>query len=412
MKPVLTELSTGYLIEWDDQVRARTGAMRLRNDGSTSAEVSIEANFGGKWQHIKKPAIINLSSDQTRMRLAKDCQTRYGSDDIDWYAVIEQLADTATTRFKEGEEVVELASGADVKPPEHIIEPFIVKNYPNVIFGDPGSFKSNFVLALCMLAGISYHDNALNIPVPDEPLKILWLDWETDRETVNWTMTRLQNGIDNNAFFLHYRKCLYPLKQDVEQVKRTIDKVGADMIVIDSLGLASGGEPKETEPALSFFQALRQLKVTSLIIGHNSKNKEEKSKSIYGNMYYTALARNIWEVRKVAEPGDEEIDIALFHRKAPPFSRLQKAFGYKISFEPDRIDIKAQEATTVREFVDQMGTPARIENLLLDGAMTKSEIVASLGISDSTCRQALKRLRDKNRAVQLTGEKWGLKYHD
>ncbi len=412
MKPELTELSAGYLIEWDDQVRANANSFKLHSDGRITAEISIEANYGGSWQHIKKPAIINLSSDITRKRLANDCSERHGGNNLDWYAIIEQLSDKIITKHKTGEEACELSSGSGSKPPEYIMEPFIVKNYPNVFFGDPGSFKSNFAMVLCMIASLPYHDNPLNLDAPDDPLKILWLDWETDRQTVEWAMTRLENGLKPGIFFIQYRKCVYPLKQDVEQIKTSIDKTGADLVVIDSLGLASGGEPKETEPALSFFQALRQLKTTSLIIGHNSKNKEEKTKSIYGNMYYTALARNIWEARKVAEPGEDEIDIALFHRKSPPFSKIQKPFGYKVFFNFDSITISPQDITTAREFVSQLSNNAQIEMFLKEeGPASKQQILEGTGITDANFRQAIKRLKTKDKVVHLPGDNWGLKYN-
>ena len=77
-----------------------------------------------------------------------------------------------------------------------------------------------------------------------------------------------------DPFYIKYRSCALPLYQDLEQIKEAIDYYGANLLIIDSLGLASGGEPKETEPALKFFAALRQLKTTSLILGHNSKNSE------------------------------------------------------------------------------------------------------------------------------------------
>jgi hypothetical protein len=54
----------------------------------------------------------------------------------------------------------------------------------------------------------------------------------------------------------------------------------------------------------------------------------EKKKSFYGNVYYTAEARSIWEIRKSQETGSKEMDVALFNRKPPPFTGLLHPQGF------------------------------------------------------------------------------------
>lgn len=407
--PSITESATGYIVEWGDVVRCTAKSLRQHTDGVIKAEITVDANMPGcSWVCLKKPAIINLSSDQTRERLAKALDERYGKGELDWYAIIEQMSDTVTQAYRKGEPVYELWSAGDCTPPNYIVEPYLIKDYPNVFFGDPGSFKSAFALMVSLVVALPWDDNTLNMSAPSEPLVPLYLDWETDKATIQWTMTRIQRGMNVDPFYIKYRSCALPLYQDLEQIKEAIDYHGANLLIIDSLGLASGGEPKETEPALKFFAALRQLKTTSLILGHNSKNSETNKRSIYGNMYYTAQSRNIWEVRKVAEPDENKIDIALFHRKAPPFDKLRKAQGYHVEFSRDKICVTAQEATTVREFVQGMGTQAQIKDLLLDGELSTSEIAETLDITDVNCRMALKRLRDKKEVIKLNNGKYGL----
>lgn len=267
-------------------------------------------------------------------------------------------------------------------------------------------------MILTMISTLGWNGNPLELGYRREPIKVLWLDWETDEETARWTMTRLKRGMGIDTFYIHYKAMYLSLAQEINNIMKELEDSGAELLVLDSLGLASGaggGNLNDAEPAIRFYSALRQLKTTSLIIAHNSKNQETKMKTIMGSMFYTAQARNIWEVKKVAEPGEDEINIALFHRKAPPFDKLRAAMGYNAKFEQDKIMIKSQKATSVREFVDEMGSAARICGLLQDnGAMGVKDIIDTLGMPQGTVSSTLKRLREKGKTVKLPDGKWGL----
>ena len=133
--------------------------------------------------------------------------------------------------------------------------------------------------------------------VTNKATKTLYLDWETDEDTFKWTCKTICEGMNIPAVFPNYRRCSIPLYQDIEQIAGYVQEYGIEFLFIDSLGMAVGGDLNNTEPALNFWGAWRKLKTTSLILAHTAKN-EEKRKSIYGNVYYTAEARSIWETKK------------------------------------------------------------------------------------------------------------------
>ena len=410
--PEINTKFTGYEIIWPDKIRIKAESCKLHTDGSFKAQLAIDACLNGSgWEKLMTPVIVNLTSGQARGKLVEQLSKR--TDAFDWYAVVEHAAEGLLKSFKEGDPVEELwADTGDVKPPQYIIEPFLIKNYPNVIFGDPGSFKSAFAMALVMIGTLGIADSPLNLPLPlREEIRPLWLDWETDRETSLWTMTRLSRGNEYGAFPLQYLNMSLSMAQELDRIKYIMDATKANLLIIDSLGLAAGaggGNLNDAEPAIKFYSALRQLQTTSLIIAHNAKSNEVKTKSILGSMFYTAQARNIWEVKKIAEPGDDTIDIALFHRKAPPFGKVRKAMGYRVDFEFDKIAISYQEATTVREFVAGMGTQARVTNVLLNGAMTEGEIADALEVTQNSVKVACSRLKNKGKIIKLPAGKWGL----
>lgn len=408
-EPEVTESVGGYVIEFGDLVKINALSIHQHNDGRVTSEMSVYANIRGEMQCLRKPALINLTSDQTRSRLSRDLNERYGKDKLDWYKVIEQLSDIVITEFRKGEPIKELLGiGEDNHPPEYILSPLIIKDYPNIIFGDPGAFKSAISLVLVALVSLPWGDNVLGFNVPENKQRCLYLDWETDHSTVNWTMSRLERGMGLPAFPLSYRRCSLPLTHDVDRIKQVIIENHIDMLIIDSLGLAAGDELNNTKTALEFFAAFRQLNKTGLILAHNAKNTDGEKKTIFGSMFFTAQARNIWEIRKVQDTGENEIDVALFHRKSTPFDKLYQALGFHITFTPDSMNIISQKATSVREFVNAMGTQERIKKLLSDeGAMSITNIAKALELTESSIRMAISRLKKKNIIIKI-GDDYGM----
>lgn len=411
-EPTITETAGGYIIEFGGLVKINTLSIHQHNDGHVTAEISVYANIQGKegLQCLRKPTLVNLSSDQTRSRLSHNLDDRYGKDQLDWYKIIEQFSDIVITEFRRGEPIKELLGiGEDGHPPEYILKPLIIKNYPNVIFGDPGAFKSAFSLVLTVLASLPWRDNSLGFEVPQDRQRCLYLDWETDRDTVNWVMSKLEKGMALPTFPLYYRRCSLPLSQDIERIKQAIAEIKADIVIIDSLGLASGDELNNTKTALDFFTAFRQLNTTGLILAHNAKNTTDGAKrSIYGNQYYTAQARNIWEVRKVQEADDDEIDIALFHRKAPPFDKLYPTLGFHIIFTKDTMKITTEKPSTIGEFAKAMSETTQIKKLLTEqGIMSIKDIATALGFTESNVRTNISRLKSKEIVTKI-GDGYGM----
>lgn len=406
-KPEITDIIGGYIYEWKaEQVQIQVDHIKSHTDGSVTGEITVTSlnPVGGGLLHR---AGLNFSADRTRVSLANKLNKRVP---LDWDAVIEQLCFNTLEKVRSGEPVQELWSGEEAKPPDYLLHPIIIRNYPTVIFGDPGSTKSNLAVILAQILLLPWKDNPLGLTAPDRSIKTLFLDWETDAETIRWQLTRLQRGMGLGPIALNYRRCSLPLAQDVEQVRQHIVSTEAELIIIDSLGLACGGELKEAQPALAFFTALRQLKATSLTLAHTAKNNMEgpRNKSIYGSVFFEAQSRSVWEARKVGEAGDDEIDVALFHRKAPPFGKLQTTIGMKIEFGPDTMKVSKQDATSVKEFVSNMGASAQIKDVLKHGAMTAVDIAQETGLSKGTVDGTLARMKAKQQAVKTEGFKWGL----
>ena len=410
-KPQILEIAGGYQFTWNSSEKVQIKATRLHfsSDGGLKGFLQVSTSAEGYNPHIYLGQ-FNFTAPRSRKDLAKQLETIYP---IDWEQVLEQLVVYTYERVQRGEPVEDIIiDEATVEPPKYLVDPLIVENYPNVFFGDPGSFKST--MSICMMACIAlpWVDNPLRLRTPDKPKRILFLDWETDRATVEWQIACFQRGMDTGVIPIKYRRCSIPLHTDIEQIQNTIVEHGIEFVVIDSLGLACGGELNEAGTAINFFTALRQLKVTSLILAHTSKDKQSINKSIYGSVYFEAQSRNIWHLTKMQEPGEDELDLILRNTKSPPFRKKYSDLSFHVTFTDDSMMIKTQDPRNVAEFLETMTTQDKILNLLKTvGPLAPKSIAAELGITPENARNKVFELKRKNLvSKEANGDRYALVY--
>jgi len=424
-QPTIIREPDGLFFTWErgDEKHIIVALTRINQEFSrNSIEAEIEIAVDSEIYHnpdgnpsqvvgYSRTNLLSLSAREALIRhIEKTCMSEVALF-IPWQQLINQVATYAIREIRKGEPVIELNTAGEIKPPEYLLYPLIVKNYPNVIFGDPSASKSTLAVILAQVVMLPWSDNPMGLLAPKEHKRVLYLDWETDANTIQWQTTMLQRGIEGaEILFLNYRRCSRPLSQDTEQIKAHITEAKADLIIIDSLGLAAGGELKETQSALGFFAALRNLETTSLILAHNSKDRESKTRSIFGSMFFTAQSRNVWELRKEQDSDSNELNIALFHRKPPPFAGMHKPLGFKLLYdnEAGKMTIEHSDPKTVGEFLAQMGVQERILDFLKDGAKSVEEITKELGATQNTISVSLNKLKKKTRVVAVSRGVWGL----
>lgn len=410
-KPQILEIAGGYQFTWNSSEKVQIKATRLHSssDGGLKGFLQVSTSAEGYNPHIYLGQ-FNFTAPRSRKDLAKQFETIYP---IDWEQVLEQLVVYTYERVQRGEPIEDIIiDEATLEPPKYLVDPLIVENYPNVFFGDPGSFKST--MSICMMACIAlpWVDNPLRLRTPDKPKRILFLDWETDRATVEWQIACFQRGMDTGVIPIKYRRCSIPLHADIEQIQNAIVENGVEFVVIDSLGLACGGELNEAGTAINFFTALRQLKVTSLILAHTSKDKQSINKSIYGSVYFEAQSRNIWHLTKKQEPGEDELDLILRNSKSPPFRKKYSDLSFHVTFTDDSMMVKTQDPRNVAEFLETMTTQDKILNLLMAvGPLAPKSIAAELGITPENARNKVFELKRKNMvSKEANGDRYALVY--
>lgn len=182
------------------------------------------------------------------------------------------------------------------------------------------------------------------------------------------------------------------------------DKV--KLLIIDSLGPAARGNLNDPEPAIRYHAALRQLGITSLTLAHTAKDQVTKRRTVFGSIYFTNLARSIWEAKAEQEMGEDTTIISLKHTKAN-LSRLHLPLGYCFTFTDSTISIAKADlrGTTLSS---ELPLSLQIKNLLKSGPLTVKGIAEQLGSGTDTIGRTLRRMRVKDQVVKLEDDTWGL----
>jgi len=410
--PIIVPLLNGYKFMWCEGeewvIKANIVKIIEQTHGALSGELTIEHEFKDK------PTIsgvrLNLTSQQARNTITKRLNDAHIIENLDWAELINTICSETLKLHRQGEPVRELWTSEDIKRPEYLLEPILFKGLPTIIYGEKAAFKSGIGLIAYTCLTLPWHDNPIGFTTPQKSVKTLYLDWEADYNIAQWNLKRIVEGMELGDFPLYYRHAALPLVNDIEQIQNKMAEINAEAVIIDSLGPAVGGDLNKPEQALEFTTGVRQLKCTALIIAQTSKDKESKHKSVYGSTFFEYYARNIFELRKNSEEGEDEINIALFNTYCN-LAKKHKPMGFKVSFQDNdsKIFIEQEDAKTIPEFLERHGTTTRILDLLRGGKLTTKEIIDKLEISRSNADTSLKRLRVAHKVLK-DNDKWGLIY--
>lgn len=410
MEVKVTEHINGFQIDFaEEHLVAKVSRIRTPSDGQVKGQLEIRHCKNGKDAILLVPTQFNFSSEQTRTRFAKSLGDKLGLD-IEWRAVFDYLGQKVQELARAGDSYLEIWTDQEAPPPEKWLDGILYKGVQNIIFGEKGVSKSTVAYTLAMCLALPWPDNPLGLSVPNRSIKSLVLDWETDKDIFAYYSTRLRRGMGIPTCSLYYRRCTLPLIDDIEPIQAYIEATGADLLIIDSLGAAAGGERGElkgAESALLFNTALRKLKKTSLIIAQTAKgDPTAKTKSVYGSAFFTYYARNIFELCRSEDAMDETQHFALFHRECNLGKRLS-AIGMRMEYNEDGGIQINREALSISEFMGKVTTSSRILELLKTGKMTHKELRETIDVSHATLGMALKRLSQRGKVVKV-GEEWGL----
>jgi hypothetical protein len=329
----------------------------------------------------------------------------------DWERKVNQVALAVMNQCRQNIPAVEVGANIEATlAANYVVEPILYRDLPNIIFGDYSSLKSITSMVLAYVAQLPYVDNELGLkPEKDVATPILWLDYEGQRPVFEKYWTCIQRGFNADMEVpIAYKEMTVPLYDAIQEVRGEMLEHRTKMLVVDSLGPAASGNLNDPEPALRYHLALRTLGGTSLTLAHNSKDPNTDTKSIFGSVFFSNLARCIWQCKADKDATSNYATVVLKQVKAS-LSLLHLPVGFGFEFD-EANSIIAVTKVDVKDtaLAGELPISIRIKELLKHGPKTAKEIEIELEVKENTLRVELNRLKNRQVTMKM-GDQWVLK---
>jgi hypothetical protein len=343
---------------------------------------------------------VGLKSNTAHTNLAKDL-TRVART-IPWKVLVQHACALVLARHRHGEPIIVLEPAAAPHVP-FLLNPIIYQQHPTLIYAPGGTCKSYLALWFALLV---CHGHA-HAGVGGVRGAVTYLDWELNQATVGGRLKELQTGHPELSVVRpFYRRCELPLHQEVHAIAAHVAAHHIQLLIVDSVALACGGELSSPEAAITLQRALRKIGCASLTLAHVAKAVPDgHAPTAYGTVFFRELARNVFELSKADD--EHPIHVALTQVKNN-FGPKHDPLGFALTFDREagsvRVDAHAVADDPV--FEDKLPIPSRIRTLLEDGTRRSSqEIADALDLKLAVVKATLS--RHNGRKWHRTGD-----YHD
>jgi hypothetical protein len=360
---------------------------------------------------------VNLLSTRSRSELVRTLEKRPDNgqllDGIDFGGILELVCYRSVERWRQGEPTIDLRDVQIADRSRWLEEPFIEEAGAALLFGDGGTGKS--ILALTASAAV-----ASGVPIIGtlygEPQSVLYLDWEANEHIHAERLRAICAGAGIAEIPpIYYRRQVVSLAESAVTLRREIAKLGAGLVIIDSMGAARGGDPESADTTIRLFNAARSLGIPWLGIDHVPKNAHDRSKP-FGSTYSHNLARVTWGVDRAQEAGEDQMVVALTNHKANN-GRLARRRAYRIRFDLSEgnaltaVTFEPCDVRDIPDLVERLPVKDRIISLLRDGKMTAKGVAEALNVGENYARARLSDLAREHKTVKL-GQEWGLHHEE
>jgi len=395
--PIITCEDRSVCVEWVSRgIRATAKTLKEHSDGRIGGHLTIETTLPGMARALRS-AQFTFTALRSRTELANDLKKKL--PELNWDGMIEDLCEEVTRFIQQGEETEEIDTLVEAPPAEYAIWPLVLYKHPTILFGDPEATKSYISALLIYLIGLP-PQRILEMEVRKTLRNPIYLDWEGERDALASRLYALRVGMELPPAHIAYRKGKRSLMDDVDAIKAEIRERESEFVIIDSLGPACGlGNLNDSQPPMEFFTALRSLGVSSLILAHNAKNAPSSGRTVYGNMFFGALARSIWEARRDDSDDADSVEVGLFHKKMN-YGRRERPIGLRFHFGEGATLVTPHSVKELAAATGMMPLTDRILRALKEsGKMSVAELAEQMGAGQETVRVTLYKLRDRHPAL-------------
>jgi hypothetical protein len=378
---------------------------RIR-EGSGEVHAEITAQHIGEDGHLHhlKTDRVQLISARSRDSFAKIL--REVKPSVEWGTTLEYACIRTLREWRTGEPFVNLRTIPAPPQLRYLVEPLLPEGETTVIFGDGEAGKSLFSLYVAAAAA-----TATQLPhnlTPVRRCRVLFLDWESSDPTEHARrLQRISTGLGlTEAPYVLYRLCLRSVQDDVELIAAQVAQERIDLVIIDSLGIACGGNPSAPEVAITTMNAFRRIGATRLAIGHVSRVDREEvtaEQTTFGSIYWRNLSRAMWQLVPAQDrPDPDDVAFAIHSRKSNNDKRSRWPFGFRYLFHADGgIELIADEVRADDDLAEGTALGERLRRALTAGKMTTTELAALTGKDSGAVAKQLTRMLARGGIVKL-----------
>ena len=370
----LEVIGSGYRITWDVGIEQRVtcDVRDVQRDGD-KAQCAFMLNGQSVCRNYVNLKSVGGTGEITRKLNRLRPKEQY---QINWEQIVEDLSGMVIDKIREGVPVVRLSDLEVNESALWRVDNILLQGQPNLIWAEGGAGKSFFGLFLGVLVQEGY-SNSEQHGLVVEPGNVLYIDYETDAQEIAKRARMLHKGlgIQPNSPMM-YQPSSLSLRNDELHIRDLVHEHNIDMVVIDSMGMAVGGELEDMSTVTSFFSVLRRLSTdfgtTSLVITHSNRSDQ-----IFGSAYTTHWARNIWEARQSGRTATG-MDFTMFNRKVNGVP-LQPPQSWSVNFEEDAV-VYTRGDTFMTDLKGELSYQDLVYRILQDeGAKDKQYLYDTIG---------------------------------
>lgn len=333
--------------------------------------------------------VFNVSGPRARTDMAKYLRERC-PDVSDWTELLELSSMRVIHALQEGSPTYRMGQVERREHGRFRIEPIAFEKLPVIWFGRGGSGKS--LVALAAAAGVHANIDIIGLPLLTGP--VLYCDWELDEVTMQSQLELLSAGHQMDIPDIHYRPCLSPLYQEAESIARYIDREGIELVVVDSLGFACGGDKNSQEVAMRMFGAMRPWRVAVICIDHMAKG--EDANTPYGSAYFENSVRATWRVKGQMEAHDLHVSMSIEKTNLGKYPPVGFRFRFDDVANPSYVTCEPEDVREMPEEIrgEKLNQSIRVKTAIVEAgvAMTVGDIASATGVPLRSVRTVCDRL--------------------
>lgn len=386
----------------------RITVRRLRRD-STSLRGYVDVEYRAPKSKRERLAgeVLNLSSGRDRAGFANRLLERRPG--VEWRNLIDAFCVEVERRDDEGEPAVKIGNLPAPIDGGWLVDGLLERNQNNEIHGDGSVGKS--WLALALAVSVTTGVEILPGYRPHQRGPVLYLDWETDQDTLNARVQQIARGAGIAYPDIWYLRMDGPLADSVERVLAICQEQGALLVVVDSVeaamaGSVSAGAPSNEGPS-RMNRALRRIGRTAFLVDHISAEQAASGKvatKAYGSIFKRNWVRLAFQIKQARyDAGDGFRHLGLFCAKRNNGKEFEPVgLRWEINDDVcrwDREEIDDPELDEARPIADRIESYLRREGPSQPSAIVEAMSPTKRTTVISTLSRQHKRFRKNERGL-------------